>query len=91
MATVELPSSLRAAAGGAARLTVEGGTVNEIVAALVQAAPALGARLLAPNGTLKRTVGVFLNDEDVRDLPSGLEHAVGAADVLVIVAAMAGG
>ena len=49
-----------------------------------------GERQLTADGELNRYVNVYLNDEDVRVL-NGLDTAVGDADTLVILPAMAGG
>ena len=55
-----------------------------------RATPTPQNQLFAADGELNRYVNVYLNDEDVRVL-DGLETAVGAADTLVILPAMAGG
>ena len=90
MSTVRVPPTLRTATGGAKLVTVPGGTVREVIDALVAAHPALGAQLLAPDGDLNRFVNAFLNDTDVRHLQA-LDTPVGEADTLVLLPAMAGG
>ena len=49
-----------------------------------------GEREVSADGSLNRYVNVYLNDEDVRVL-DGLDTAVGDADVLNVLPAMAGG
>ena len=90
MSTVRIPPTLRASTGGAKLVEVRGGTVREVIGALVAAHPSLGAQLLAPDGDLNRFVNAFLNDTDVRHLQA-LETPVGDADTLVLLPAMAGG
>lgn len=90
MSTVRIPPTLRTATGGAKQVDVPGGTVREVVTALVAAHPGLGAQLLAENGELNRFVNAFLNDTDVRHLQA-LDTPVGDADTLVLLPAMAGG
>lgn len=90
MATVELPAALRSLCGGRARVSLPGETVGAVLEALCEEAPALRGRLFTPAGELKRSVGVFLRDEDVRAL-DGLATAVAPREALVLVAAVAGG
>ena len=85
MARVQLPASLRALASGRASLDVPGRTVGEVLAAL---SPPLRTALFLDSGELKRTVGVFLGEDDVREERA---RAVGDDDVIVIITAMAGG
>lgn len=88
MPVVELPASLRAHTGGRAKITLEAKTVGEALQVLVQLHPPLGSVLLVDGKTLKRTVGVFVDDDDVRGEP---ERMLKADDVVVLIAAMAGG
>ena len=55
MSTVRIPPTLRTATGGAKRVEVPGGTVREVVSALVVAHPGLEAQLLGPDGDLNRS------------------------------------
>jgi molybdopterin converting factor small subunit len=90
MSTVRIPPTLRAATGGEKLVTVQGGTVREVINELVSAHPGLGSQLLTQDGDLNRFVNAFLNDTDVRHLQA-LETPVGEADTLVLLPAMAGG
>ncbi len=90
MPVIELPAALRSSCQGRARVTVEGASVGAALEALCREAPALRAQLFAANGQLKRTIGVFLGDEDVRE-QGGLDAPVGPAQAVVVIAAVAGG
>ena len=90
MSTVRIPPTLRTATGGAKQVEVPGGSVREVVGALVAAYPGLGDQLLAPDGDLNRFVNAFLNDTDVRHLQA-LDTPVAEGDTLVLLPAMAGG
>jgi molybdopterin converting factor small subunit len=90
MATVRIPPVLRPAVGGEKELTADGSSVGAILKSVAQCHPETESQLFAPDGGLNRYVNVYLNDEDVRVL-DGLDTAVGAADTLVILPAMAGG
>lgn len=88
MVTVELPAALRALAAGQARVKVDAGTVGVGLEALCALHPALRSKLFTEAGSLKRSIGVFVDDEDVRDAPA---TKLGAKSVIVLVVAMAGG
>ena len=90
MAKVRIPPVLRPAVGGEREVVAEGGTVGEVLTALVEAHPQTRDQVFAEDGELNRYVNVYLNDEDVRVL-EGLATNVGEGDELVILPAMAGG
>ena len=90
MAIIRIPPVLRPAVGGEKELSADGSSVGEILHAVAESHPDTESQLFAPDGGLNRYVNVYLNDEDVRVL-DGLETAVGDADTLVILPAMAGG
>jgi molybdopterin converting factor small subunit len=90
MATIRIPPVLRPSVGGEREVSADGATVGEVLGALADAHPDTRAQLFGQDGQLNRYVNVYLNDEDVRVL-DGLGTAVGEADTLVILPAMAGG
>ncbi|HEY8869722.1 MAG TPA: ubiquitin-like small modifier protein 1 [Candidatus Limnocylindrales bacterium] len=90
MSTVWLPQVLRPSAGGAKQLELDGGSVKDLVGALVARHPSLRDQLLTPEGDLNRFVNVYVNGQDVRYL-DGLETRVEAADEVRLLPAMAGG
>jgi molybdopterin converting factor small subunit len=90
MASVRIPPVLRPAVGGEKELAAEGSSVGEILRSVAASHPDTQSQLFSSDGGLNRYVNVYLNDEDVRVL-NGLDTAVGDADTLVILPAMAGG
>lgn len=88
MPTVELPAALRAHAKGQARVVVEAKTVAEALEAVCVIHPRLRAQLWLTPGQLRRTIGVFVGEEDMRE---GLAHGLSDRDVVVLITAMAGG
>ncbi|HEY7255437.1 MAG TPA: ubiquitin-like small modifier protein 1 [Solirubrobacterales bacterium] len=90
MATVRIPPVLRQHTGGASEIEAAGANVGDVLRALTGEHPATEQQLFGPDGDLNRYVNVYLNDEDVRVL-DGLDTAVGDADTVVILPAMAGG
>jgi molybdopterin converting factor small subunit len=90
MSTVRIPPVLRANAGGAKQVEVTGGTVGEVLEALVGQYPSLREQLFAGDGELNRFVNVYLDGQDVRYLQEQ-STPVGERDTVVILPAMAGG
>jgi molybdopterin synthase sulfur carrier subunit len=90
MPTIRIPTQLRELSGGASEVSVEGGTVKELLAALDAAHPGFAERLHDDTGGLRRFVNVFVADEDIRFL-DGIDTPVQAGEVVSIVPAVAGG
>ena len=68
MPTVHLPGALSGHAAGQRRVEVAGATVGKVLAALGQAHPGVGQRVLDDRGVLRRHVNVFVNGESIRYL-----------------------
>jgi molybdopterin converting factor small subunit len=90
MVEVKLPTVLRAQADGQTSVAVDGGTVGEVFAALVDRYPGLRGNLLDDSGGLHKFVNVYKDDDDIRYL-DGLDTKLGSGDVLSILPAVAGG
>ncbi len=89
-ATVRIPTTMRPLTGGEKQVPVEPGTLSEVIAALETAHPGMGERLLDDDGSLRKFVNVFVDDDDVRYL-DGLETAVDDGITVSIIPAVAGG
>jgi molybdopterin converting factor small subunit len=90
MSTVFIPTVLRPQVAGAKSLELSGGSVRELVTALLDRHPGLTGQLLTPDGELNRFVNVYVNGQDVRYL-DGLATPVADADEVRLLPAMAGG
>ncbi|HEV2870867.1 MAG TPA: ubiquitin-like small modifier protein 1 [Actinomycetota bacterium] len=90
MATIHLPGALSGHAGGQRRVEVDGATVGKVLAALGQAHPGVGQRVLDDRGALRRHVNVFVNGESIRYL-DGIETPVAGTDEVWILPAVSGG
>ncbi|MCP3064392.1 MoaD/ThiS family protein [Myxococcus sp. K38C18041901] len=90
MATIRIPSTMRALTRNQADVVVPGATVREVLANLDASYPGIGAKLLDERGAVRRYVNVFLNEDDIRALRE-LETPVKDADRLTLIPAMAGG
>lgn len=89
MVTVRIPSVMRGLTGGAATVTVQGGTVREVLEALDSEHPGLARRVLE-GGRVRRFVNVFVDDEDIRH-GAGLDTRVADGQTVSIIPAVAGG
>jgi len=89
--TIHIPTPLRAYTNGEAAIPVNAGTVATALAELVTAYPGLKANLFAVDGKLRSFVNVYLNDEDVRYLPSKEGSPTSPSDELTIIPSIAGG
>jgi molybdopterin synthase sulfur carrier subunit len=88
--TVRIPTQLRELSAGAAEVSLEPGTLKEVLDALDAAHPGFAGRLFDDGGDLRRFVNVFVADEDIRFL-DGLGTDVADGGVVSIVPAVAGG
>lgn len=89
MPQVRIPTVLRRHTGGAAVVKVEGASVAEAFAALIDGKPELAEQLFDDDG-LRGYVNVYVRDEDIRYL-DGLDTKVSADDEIAIMPAVAGG
>jgi len=87
---IKLPTVLRAQADGQASVAVDGATVGEAFATLIERYPGLRGNLLDDGGVLHKFVNVYKDDDDIRYL-EGLDTKVADGDVLSILPAVAGG
>jgi len=86
---VHIPAPLRQHTGGLAVVELSGGSVKAVLEGLAGQYPALTERVME-NGSPRRFVNVFVNDEDIRYLDS-LDTAVKDGDAISIIPAVAGG
>ncbi|MGD0894510.1 MAG: ubiquitin-like small modifier protein 1 [Acidimicrobiales bacterium] len=87
---VRLPTLLRPATGGRAKVSADGATVGEVLRSVISEHPALGAQVMTEDGELHHFLNVYVNDEDVRYLER-LDTRVASNDVVSILPAVAGG
>ena len=88
--TVSVPTVLRTLTGGQSKVEVEASTVGEAIDALEKAHPGLRSRVLEDDGSIKRFMNVFVDDDDVRYL-QGLDTKVADGASVTIFQAVAGG
>lgn len=88
--TVRIPTPLRNLTDDQETVTASGDTVGAVIQDLQGQYPGLKERLCDDNGSLRRFVNVFLNDEDIR-FQDGPDTAVKDGDEVSIIPAIAGG
>jgi molybdopterin converting factor small subunit len=88
--TVQLPSLLSPAVNGADKVGVEGGTVSEVLVALLDRHPALKVHLFDETGGFREHVLCFHNETNTRWLES-LDVPVADGDTITIIQAVSGG
>ena len=89
MASIKIPTPLRAYTGQQAQVDVTGATIGEALADLTAKYPDLKPHLF--NGDSLRTfVNIFIGEEDIRFL-DGLDTSVEDGDNLRIIPSIAGG
>ncbi|MER7502340.1 MoaD/ThiS family protein [Nonomuraea pusilla] len=86
---VRIPTILRNYTDGAKAVAAEGATLDELITNLESRHPGIKDRLV-DQGTLRRFVNVYLNDEDVRFL-GGLGTPLSDGDTVTVLPAVAGG
>jgi molybdopterin synthase sulfur carrier subunit len=86
---VRIPTILRTYTDGAKQVEGSGSTLDELISDLEQRHGGLRARLI-DDGSLRRFVNIYLNDEDVRFL-AGLQTTVKDGDTVTVLPAVAGG
>lgn len=87
---VRIPPMLRESTGGARMVEGSGPTVHALLAELDGKHPGLRDKLFADDGSLRRFVNIYVNDEDIRYLAQ-LETPVADGDTVSILPAVAGG
>jgi len=87
---VRIPTPLRKLTDGSPEVSVDGSTVTEVLDALERKYPGVKERICEGDGTLRKFVNLYLNDEDIR-FKENMKTRVKDNDELSIVPAIAGG
>ncbi|MEX2671164.1 MAG: ubiquitin-like small modifier protein 1 [Phycisphaeraceae bacterium] len=88
--TVRIPTPLRNLTNEQETVDANGETVGAVIEDIQGQFPGLKERLCDENGSLRRFVNVFLNDEDIR-FQDGPNTTVKDGDEVSIIPAIAGG
>ena len=90
--TIRIPTILRTYTGDTAEVSISdpGETLGSALEALEVTAPGIRARILDDDGSLRRFVNVYVDDEDVRFL-DGLATPLKDGSSIAVIPAVAGG
>ena len=88
---IHIPTPLRPYTHGQQTVEVSATSVQGALDALTTSAPELRRHLFNEEGKLRSFVNVYLNEDDVRYLPSKDETATRDTDELTIIPSIAGG
>ena len=89
--TILIPTPLRAFTGQKSTVEVDAANVKDALARLTEAHPELKQHLFGSEGKLRSFVNVYVNDDDIRDLPEKDATPLTAADEISIIPSIAGG
>ena len=87
---VRIPTVFRRFTHNEAVLTVEGGTIADVLDQIDSLHPGFKEQLMTGEGELHRFINVYVNDEDARYLDK-LETKVSEGDVVSLLPSVAGG
>ena len=87
---VRVPSSMRQLTGGKTEIEVVASTIAECVDKLEDQFPGIKDKIYDDQGELRRTIGIFVNGDDIRFLEK-LATLLKPGDEVGIIPAFAGG
>ena len=88
--TFRIPGLLTQYSGGARTLDVSGDTVRSALEELSRRYPSLYVNICDETGAVRRHIGVFVNEDHIRDL-DGLDTPLAPGDAVTIMPAVSGG
>ena len=87
---VRIPTALRRITQGQGEVKVEAENIKEVINKLEEEFPGIKERLTEQDGSIRKFVNIYLNDEDIRYL-NGVDTELKDGDVVSIIPAIAGG
>ena len=90
MATVKIPTPLRRLTNEKDEVLTSAQSVAEMISDLEQQFPGMQERLCDGDGTIRKFVNIYINEEDIRFL-NGPETEINDNDTVSIIPAIAGG
>ncbi|GAA2127544.1 MoaD/ThiS family protein [Nocardioides bigeumensis] len=88
--SVRIPTILRTYTGGESEVSVEGGTLAEVIDSLDASYSGIKGRILDEAGQIRRFVNVYVGNDDVRFLDN-LDTATPDGTQISVIPAVAGG
>ena len=87
---VRIPTPLRKLTNNEELVEVNAATIGDVIVELQTRYPGIKERLLDENGSIRRFVNVYVNEEDIRFLQNE-QTAIKDGDEISIIPAIAGG
>ena len=87
---VRIPTPLQRLTKNQEEVSVDGSTIQELIANLEKSYPGIRERICDEQGKLRRFVNLYVNEEDIRFL-KGDKTALKDGDEVSIIPAIAGG
>ena len=87
---VRIPTPLRKLTNNEEIVQIKAATIGEAIVELQSRYPGIKERLLDENGSVRRFVNVYVNEEDIRFLKNQ-ETPIKSGDEISIIPAIAGG
>jgi molybdopterin synthase sulfur carrier subunit len=87
---VRIPTPLRKLTNNEELVEVNAATIGDVIVELQTRYPGIKDRLLDENGSIRRFVNVYVNEEDIRFLQNQ-QTAIKDGDEISIIPAIAGG
>ncbi|MDH5457360.1 MAG: MoaD/ThiS family protein [Nitrospinota bacterium] len=87
---VRIPTPLMKLTNNQAEISAEGATIADILNNLESQFPGIKERICEENGTPRRFINIYLNEEDIRFL-EGEKTPIKDGDEISIIPAIAGG
>lgn len=87
---VRIPTPLRKYTNDQSDVEIEGSTVSQVIDNLEASHGGIKEKLVDDDGSIRRFVNIYVNDEDIRFLDGG-DTEVKEGDGVTIVPAIAGG
>ena len=91
MINLRIPTPLRAYAGGKSEIQINGHTVAEAMQDLVIQYPDMKRHIFNEDGQLRPFINLFLGEDNIKDLPQGLDTPIGENQRLLLIPSIAGG
>lgn len=89
-ATLLIPTALRAFTDGQGKISLEGDTVGQLIAALALRYPDIQPHLYEEDGTLRSFINLYVGEVNIKS-SGGLDTPVSDGGEVLLVPAIAGG
>tara|TARA_B100000700_G_scaffold104262_1_gene117777 strand:- start:523 stop:795 length:273 start_codon:yes stop_codon:yes gene_type:complete len=90
MSKIRIPTPLRRLTNEKDEVESNASSISELVVDLEEQFPGIKDRLCEDDGTIRKFINIYVNDEDIRFL-DGVNTKINNEDIISIIPAIAGG